>query len=102
MKTLALELGPQFIRVNAILPTNVDTEMIQNETILKLFMPHLENPTRADAELPGSNYALANILPIPWVDPVDISNALVFLASDDARFITGVSLPVDAGFLLKK
>ncbi|SED06103.1 mycofactocin-coupled SDR family oxidoreductase [Rhodococcus koreensis] len=102
MKTLALELGPQFIRVNAILPTNVDTDMIQNETILKLFMPHLENPTRADAELPDSNYALANILPIPWVDPVDISNALVFLSSDDARFITGVSLPVDAGFLLKK
>ncbi|WP_216892848.1 mycofactocin-coupled SDR family oxidoreductase [Nocardia alni] len=102
MKTLALELGPQFIRVNAILPTNVDTDMIQNETILKLFMPHLEKPTRADAELPDSNYVRANILPIPWVDPVDISNALVFLASDDARFVTGVSLPVDAGFLLKK
>ncbi|KAF0960874.1 MULTISPECIES: mycofactocin-coupled SDR family oxidoreductase [unclassified Rhodococcus (in: high G+C Gram-positive bacteria)] len=102
MKTLALELGPQFIRANAILPTNVDTEMIQNETIMKLFMPHLEHPTRKDAEQPDSNYTRANILPIPWVEPIDLSNALVFLASDDARYITGVALPVDAGFLLKK
>ncbi|WP_009478499.1 mycofactocin-coupled SDR family oxidoreductase [Rhodococcus sp. JVH1] len=102
MKTLALELGQHLIRVNAILPTNVDTEMIQNETVRKLFMPHLDKPTRADAEKPDSSYVAANILPIPWVSPVDISNALLFLASDEARYITGISLPVDAGFLLKK
>ena len=101
MKTLALELGPQYIRVNAVCPTNVDTDMIQNSTIMKLFMPHLENPTRADAELPDSNYRLVNAIPIPWVDPVDISNAVLYLASDEARYVTGVAMPVDAGFLLK-
>jgi (+)-trans-carveol dehydrogenase len=42
-----------------------------------------------------------NALPVPWVDPVDISNALLFLASDEARYITGVSLPVDAGCVVK-
>jgi (+)-trans-carveol dehydrogenase/(-)-trans-carveol dehydrogenase len=42
-----------------------------------------------------------NALPVPWVEPVDISNAVLFLASDEARYITGVTLPVDAGFLLK-
>jgi (+)-trans-carveol dehydrogenase len=42
-----------------------------------------------------------NALPIPWVEPVDISNALLFLASDEARYITGVALPVDAGCLIK-
>lgn len=101
MKTLALELGPQYVRVNAVCPTNVDTEMIQNPTIRKLFMPHLESPTRADAELPDSNYRLANAIPVPWVDPVDVSNAVLYLASDEARFVTGIAMPVDAGFLLK-
>ena len=42
-----------------------------------------------------------NALPIPWVEPVDISNAVLFLASDEARYITGVTLPVDAGALVK-
>jgi NAD(P)-dependent dehydrogenase (short-subunit alcohol dehydrogenase family) len=101
MKTLALELGPQYIRVNAVCPGNVDTEMIQNSTIMKLFMPHLESPTRADAELPDSNYRATNAIPVPWVDPIDISNAVLYLASDEARYVTGIAMPVDAGFLLK-
>ncbi|QTJ66728.1 mycofactocin-coupled SDR family oxidoreductase [Rhodococcus sp. ZPP] len=101
MKSLALELGPQFIRVNSVLPTNVDTPMIQNETVMKLFMPHLEHPSRVDAEKPDSNYRAANVLPIPWVDPVDISNAVLYLASDESRYVTGIALPVDAGFLIK-
>ena len=42
-----------------------------------------------------------NVLPIPWVEPVDISNAVLFLASDEARYITGVTLPVDAGMLAR-
>ncbi|MET3953163.1 NAD(P)-dependent dehydrogenase (short-subunit alcohol dehydrogenase family) [Rhodococcus sp. OAS809] len=42
-----------------------------------------------------------NILPIPWLEPVDMSNALLFLASDEARYITGVTLPIDAGLLTK-
>jgi SDR family mycofactocin-dependent oxidoreductase len=101
VKSLAIEHGPEFIRINAVCPGNVDTEMLVNETILKLFMPHLDAPTRADAEQPGSGYVAANLLPIPWLDPVDISNAVLFLASDEARYITGVALPVDAGYLVK-
>jgi len=101
MKTLALELGPQNVRVNAVCPTNVDTPMLVNDRLMKLFMPHLERPTRADAEAEDSNYRAANAIPIPWVDPVDISNAVLFLASDEARYITGIAMPVDAGFLVK-
>ncbi len=101
MKTLALELGPQNIRVNAICPTNVDTPMLVNDKLMKLFMPHLESPSRADAEAPDSNYRAVNAIPVPWVDPADISNAVLFLASDEARYVTGIAMPVDAGFLVK-
>ena len=98
MRTLALELAPHRIRVNSIHPTQVDTPMIMNESTWKLFDPTNENPT-VDAFRPISQEM--NALPIPWVDPVDISNALLFLASDEARYITGVTLPVDAGAVIK-
>jgi SDR family mycofactocin-dependent oxidoreductase len=98
MRTLALELAPHSIRVNALLPTNVDTDMIQNEAMYRLWFPGSEHPTREDfAELSQSLQAL----PVPWVDPADVSNALLFLASDEARYITGTTLPVDAGLILK-
>jgi SDR family mycofactocin-dependent oxidoreductase len=100
-KTLALELGPENIRVNAVSPTNVDTPMVQNEFIMKLFMPDLEHPSRADAELPDSPYRQANVIPIPWIDADDVTNVLLFLVSDEARYITGIAIPVDAGFLIK-
>ena len=45
----------------------------------------------------AERFGTLNALPIPWVEPVDISNAVLFLASDEARYITGVTLPVDAG-----
>jgi (+)-trans-carveol dehydrogenase/(-)-trans-carveol dehydrogenase len=98
MRSLAQELGPQGIRVNSIHPTQVDTPMIQNEGTYRIFRPDLENPTREDFE-PAS--ASTNILPIPWVEPVDVSNAVLFLASDEARYITGATLPVDAGCVIK-
>ena len=98
MRTLALELAPHFIRVNSIHPTQVDTDMIQNETIYRLFAPDDPHPTR-EAFAPVSQEM--NALPIPWVEPRDISNALLFLASDEARYITGVALPVDAGAVIK-
>lgn len=100
-KTLAAELGPERIRVNAVCPTNVDTPMVQNEFIMKLFMPDLEHPTRADAEKPDSAYVAANAIPVPWIDVEDVTNAILFLVSDEARYITGVALPIDAGFILK-
>ncbi len=98
MRTLALELAPHMIRVNSIHPTQVDTPMIMNETVMRLFVPGSENPTLEEfAEVSQA----MNALPIPWVEPVDISNALLFLASDEARYITGVPLPVDAGCVIK-
>jgi (+)-trans-carveol dehydrogenase len=98
MRTLALELAPNSIRVNSIHPTNVNTDMIQNEAMYKLFVPGSQNPTREEfAAVSQSMQAL----PIPWVEPVDISNALLFLASDEGRYITGVTFPVDAGITAK-
>ena len=96
--TLAYELAEHFIRVNAICPTAVDTPMIQNEALHRAFRPDLEHPGRDDVK---AGFAEMNLLPIPWVDPVDISNAIVWLSSDAARYVTGVTLPVDAGNQLK-
>ena len=95
MRSLANELAPHFIRVNTVHPTSVYTKMNQNPAIWELFAPGVENPTYDDF---GQTFTDLNLLPVPWVDPVDISNAVLFLASDEARYITGVQLPVDAGF----
>ena len=73
--------------------------MIQNESLYRAFRPDLENPGREDVK---AGFQTMNLLPIPWVEPVDISNAIVWLVSDDARYVTGVTLPVDAGFTNKK
>jgi SDR family mycofactocin-dependent oxidoreductase len=101
MKTLAAELGPQFIRVNTVNPGTVDTPMIDNDTILGAFMPELEHPTRDDAAKPDSGFVRINALPVPWLQVEDVTNAVEFLASDAARLITGVVLPIDAGFQVK-
>jgi (+)-trans-carveol dehydrogenase len=98
MRTLAIELAPHFIRVNTIHPAAVDTPMLLNEWTYKMMRPDLENPTAEDcAAATGSNHTL----PIPWLESIDISNALLFLLSDEARYVTGVTFPVDAGALLK-
>jgi (+)-trans-carveol dehydrogenase len=94
MRSLAVEFGPHSIRVNCVAPTQCATDMILNDEVYKMFCPDIEEPTVEDfRERSGS----VHLLPIPWVEPVDISNAVVFLASDEARYITAVSLPVDAG-----
>ncbi|GIF52688.1 (+)-trans-carveol dehydrogenase [Asanoa ferruginea] len=98
MRTLALELAPHSIRVNAICPTTVDTPMIQNAATYRLFRPDLDDPSVDDA---AESFMTMNALPVRWVEARDISNALLFLASDEARYITGVALPVDAGTLIK-
>jgi SDR family mycofactocin-dependent oxidoreductase len=98
MRTLALELAPDMIRVNSIHPTVVDTPMVDNEPTFRLFRPDLEHPTKDDFAAAAQGI---NALPIPWVDAVDISNAVLFLASDESRYITGVTLPVDAGANVK-
>ena len=98
MRTLALELAPEMIRVNSVHPTMVDTDMIMNEGTFRLFQPDAEHPEKEGF---AAAAVMMNALPIPWVEAVDISNAVLFLASDEARFITGVTLPVDAGSLVK-
>jgi len=98
MRTLANEFGKQAIRVNTVHPTGVDTVMIQNEKTWGLFTPDDPNPSKEKfAEL----FETLHPLPVPYVQPVDISNAILFLVSDEARYITGVTLPVDAGYTVK-
>jgi (+)-trans-carveol dehydrogenase len=98
MRTFAVELGAQNIRVNSVHPTNVNTPLFMNEGTMKLFRPDLENPGPDDMKVVGQ---LMHTLPIGWVEPEDISNAVLFLASDEARYITGVTLPIDGGSCLK-
>jgi (+)-trans-carveol dehydrogenase len=99
MRSLAVELGQYGIRVNSVLPTNVNTPMFMNDGTYRLFRPDLENPTAADVETIAAQFM--HVLPHGWVEPEDVSNAILFLASDEARYITGVPLPVDLGALLK-
>jgi SDR family mycofactocin-dependent oxidoreductase len=94
MRTLANELAPHMIRVNSVHPTTVATDMIHNEAVYDLFRPDLEHPTLDDAK---DAFLTLNMLPIPWVEARDISNAVLWLASDEARYVTGVTLPIDAG-----
>jgi (+)-trans-carveol dehydrogenase len=99
MRSLAVELGQHRIRVNSVLPTNVNTPMFMNEGTFKMFRPDLENPTAADVEPVAAQFM--HVLPHGWIEPEDVSNAVLFLASDESRYITGVPLPVDLGALLK-
>jgi SDR family mycofactocin-dependent oxidoreductase len=96
MRTLALELGPGMIRVNTVHPTVVNTDMAHNGPTYELFAPDLPEAERTKENL-RDRFTATNVLPIPWVEPVDISNAVLWLASDESRYVTGVTLPVDAG-----
>ncbi|MDV6212765.1 mycofactocin-coupled SDR family oxidoreductase [Rhodococcus erythropolis] len=98
MRALANELAPSSVRVNTLHPTMVDTTMIMNDGLFQSFLPAVENPTREDFAVPCQGM---HALPVPWVESIDISNALLFLASDEARYITGITLPIDAGAIGK-
>ncbi len=98
MRTFAVELGQHMIRVNSVHPTNVNTPLFMNEPTMKLFRPDLENPVPEDLKAIAQ---MMHTLPVGWVEPEDISNAVLFLASDESRYVTGVTLPVDAGSCLK-
>lgn len=95
---LATHLAPRRIRANVVHPTNCNTDMLQSEPMYRSFRPDLEHPTRADAE-PG--FAVMQAMPVPYVEPEDISNTVLFLASDEARYVTGMQMRVDAGGYLK-
>lgn len=91
MRSYANYLAPYSIRVNTVHPTGVNTPMVVNDVMQEFLQSD-----------PAMGQALANALPVPMVEPVDISNAIVWLVSDAARYVTGVTLPVDAGFVNKR
>ncbi|WP_137872071.1 mycofactocin-coupled SDR family oxidoreductase [Rhodococcus sp. Q] len=95
---LATHLAPRKIRANVVHPTNCNTDMLQSEPMYRSFRPDLENPTRADAE---PAFHVQQAMPVPYVEPEDISNTVLFLASDEAKFVTGMQMRVDAGGYLK-
>ncbi len=98
MHDLARELAARSIRANVVHPTNVNTDMLQSDVMYRSFRPDLESPTKQDAT---PAFYSQQAMPVPWIEPVDISNAVLYLASDEARYVTGVQLRVDAGGYLK-
>ena len=91
MRSYANNLAPYSIRVNSVHPTGVNTPMVVND--------FMQDFLQSD---PTLSQAMANALPVELIEAVDVSNAIVWLVSDDARYITGVTLPVDAGYTNKK
>ena len=89
MRTYATALAPHMIRVNSVHPTGVNTPMIVNP-VLQEWLSSQE-----------MNFSLMNAMPVGMVEAVDISNAILFLVSDAGRYVSGVTLPVDAGFMVK-
>ncbi len=98
MRSLALELAPNQIRVNSVHPTSVGTPMILNDVFPKLVRMDLPDPGVDDA---AEFLRTMQPMDVPWIDPDDVSNVVLFLASDEARYVTGTTLPVDAGALQK-
>jgi SDR family mycofactocin-dependent oxidoreductase len=94
MKQLAVTLAPESIRVNSVHPTGVKSGMTMNEAMMTL-------ATQAAEGGDNSISAMQNAMPIDILEPEDISDAVAFLVSDRARWITGVALPVDAGFCVR-
>jgi SDR family mycofactocin-dependent oxidoreductase len=95
---MAMHLAQRYIRVNCIHPTNCNTHLLHHPKLYKVFRPDLDNPTLEDV-LPAFTYF--QMMPIPYVEPEDIANLAVFLASDESRYITGQQIRVDAGAYLK-
>lgn len=98
MRTLTLELAPHMIRVNTVHPCSVNTPMVHNPAVYSLFVPGPEAPTTEEFLEVAKTL---NVLPINEIEPVDVSNAIVFLCSDEGRYITGARIPIDAGMTMK-
>jgi SDR family mycofactocin-dependent oxidoreductase len=98
VEQIALHVAPRFIRANVIHPTSCNTDLLHNDGLYRQFRPDLENPTREDV-LPA--FTRFQAMPIPYVEPIDISNLVLFLASDESRYITGQQIRVDAGSRLQ-
>ncbi|MFV8318591.1 mycofactocin-coupled SDR family oxidoreductase [Mycobacterium sp. 23] len=97
-KGLALTLAPEQIRINTVHPTNVNTGMLHNLPMYRTFRPDLAEPSREDAELV---FPILQAMPVPWIEPEDVSHMVVYLASDESRYVTGQQFFIDAGAGLK-
>jgi SDR family mycofactocin-dependent oxidoreductase len=91
MRALSLELAPHSIRVNTVHPTGTNTFMVQNPAMRQWIAEH--------AEVAAAG--MQNALPVELIEPSDVTNAILWLVSDKARYVTGVALPVDAGFTVR-
>jgi NAD(P)-dependent dehydrogenase (short-subunit alcohol dehydrogenase family) len=98
MRALAVELAADDIRVNSVQPTAVNTDLIHNAETYALFRPDLTDPSREDVV---ESFRGLHLLNVEWLKPADVSNAVAFLASDQARYITGLAMSVDAGAALR-
>lgn len=98
LEQIALLLAPRMIRANAIHPTNCDTHLLHNEAVYRAFRPDLEHPTREDAV---AAFPAMQAMPIPYIDPGDVSSLVLFLASDESRYLTGMNIRLDAGAMLR-
>lgn len=93
-QTLANELGPRSIRVNTVHPGAVGTAMTLNPATFARLRPDLQDPQAEDVV---EVLSARHLLPVPWVESADVSNAVLFLASDESRYITATKIVVDAG-----
>jgi NAD(P)-dependent dehydrogenase (short-subunit alcohol dehydrogenase family) len=100
MKVLALELAPAGIRVNVVHPTNVDTTMIHNPSLYGLLFPD-RDPATVTREEAREVMSAMTVQPVGWVDPADVTEAILYLVTDTGRYVTGIELPVDAGHALR-
>jgi (+)-trans-carveol dehydrogenase len=94
MHALAADLGQHWIRVNAVCPGNTFTTMLDNPGIWEAFAGGKKGATKEDGRFAAESF---HLLPVPWAMPDAISNAVLFLASDEAKHITGITVPVDSG-----
>ncbi|MEZ0338859.1 mycofactocin-coupled SDR family oxidoreductase [Mycobacterium sp. pV006] len=98
MRSCAVELAQHMIRVNSVHPTHVNSPMVMNDETFRMFRPDLENPGPDDI---APICQMFHSMPRPWVEIEDITNAVLFFASDESRYVTGVSMPIDLGSCLK-
>jgi len=94
VKSVALEVAPYGVTANVVCPATVDTDMVHNPAMYGLFCPGIAVPQRSDVE---AVYARMNPMRRPWLDPSEVAEAVAFLASDEARSISGSTLEVSMG-----
>jgi len=96
---MALHLAPTGIRVNVVHPTNCNTHLMNCDGIYQIFRPDMEGPVTKEDFRPASEFYHA--LPTPWLEPEDVAELVLFLASDASKYMTGASIPIDAGCMIK-